>query len=1783
MCVTRSLCPGLETPPYSGEWWIDPQSGSDLWIQSFVLMPDSPQHSLLPEETQYHISFVDSAQKSWATLAVQSHVRSPLSHDEVSAWDQHFHSDPPFQFFRSGSLVKSEHVPCAKHWIGSGPHGQQSEARHPLFPHAFGECGPHCQQACCDNDRSHYLSHRTVSVACQQQNAFDRVLQQTRNKRLRSLHGNTENSFIRVVNPTSLHANLNEVLALGKGTTCLAETAHTEGKARAIATTARAGGFHNVLGPPVPFVKGEQRSSPMHAGVGVLSTCPIWTTPGQPPWANTYRTLDVMIQPCDHIQVRVVTFYGVAATAHNPHAQETTLKLLENLLDNWTAHQGPLVLAGDFNLDLSNESIGEKLFSAGWVDCAQHFADREGGTAPKTYKGVTRIDQIWVNSAALAFLARVETRLDSPLSGHAPVECQFAWPAVPSPARVWPIAPSIVQWDSTVDANYSWDFQGPNHTEDLGNHNRVEQQFAAWSAAAEKWLCNASGAARSTQPTKAIHCATRPKPITPITLPPEKLGEIDAVVSFAWHKKLVAQHRRLHAWDNLAAAADHRTDFSLDERLQLIKLVKRIKQWPGKGISFSQWMSSKDPCVDYQSLLQGEVNHSNRTFLKQRFLEFSAKEIQAETAAQKRATTQKFNQDWKEGGSLSFKAVRPPQVPPILAIGTPDGWVAEPNALAELLLGPWEAIWNRHQNIPGDTWNTVLDQVLPLLSSSPFEPPPIGWKEWRRAVRKLGKFTAPGLCGWRGQELCHLPESVVTPLLDLFNHTERTGLGMPQQLLHASVAMIAKCLNPSSSNDCRPITVLSCVYRCWMSARASSMQSWLAKIMPAEMRGFLAGRHLDDFLYGLSLDIEAAHQGLAGPLLGMSLDITKAFNYIPREAAFAILGRLGLADWLISAWRSNLSRLHRRAKVSGTLSRAVLSCTGFPEGCPMSPIAMLAIGTVWHRVTSLPSPLLKVDSFADNFNLSCDSIANLLPGLELGTKLLTALDLHINAAKCAIWSTDPSIRSELDKFEFCLGKPSHVYDVRELGGHFSFTRVRNKTVQKRVNEATATLGRIARLPAPFARKVGLTRRAALPKAIWGLQLTRLGKKRIDSLTAAAKTAVGLGHAGSSPYVALAVINEEDTHPAFAIHRHRIHSFWKWLRGPESSRHDLSQMWAAQLVQPGDGPISLLGEALAACDLDLDLDLNLVTPFGLIELSTSPWRTVYRSLVYGFHRAEGLYLSHRKVLGQVGTIDAHLFRKGLASLTEEHQGLVRVAASGARFENAEIARYNPKFDEKCAHCGYPDTRDHRLTECPATAEARADHLPLLARWDTICEPLRLHLLPSLSPKLAEFWTTIQNVPDPDFVPRPPGPRLTWFTDGSGQNPTSRFCLVSFAGVCVEEGSCLPTSSFQGILPGPLQSVDRGELYAIIGVLQRCHSCDIFTDSKYAAEYFHLLLTQGWTDDLGTRPNSDLLALAHRTIGSRSVNEVNIQWVKAHRDLASAISGSDAFRIRGNALADSEANEAYFLWDEATRRLAIQGVAEESSRLKEWNELADLHVKVAKVFAHKTDRHKAPNTVDNLAETVGNPGSDAFIDCGNLHSTKSVFPADFVWSFCTLLSKLQWNDRPAQTGSGTPLIFIGLLFFLHSGRSMPTRDHNTWFWTNNNDQSIRRQANTLLIVVRLLSESLGREVIPGFLKFFKKIKPVAPLDAEIKWAVVPFYLEKTSWDQAILLARELQERHPHWTTCGFPSGRVSSCMPFRPTQLLQASPKAKFAEATWSPIAIPPRSGNNVLSLLRGGGR
>ena len=78
-------------------------------------------------------------------------------------------------------------------------------------------------------------------------------------------------------------------------------------------------------------------------------------------------------------------------------------------------------------------------------------------------------------------------------------------------------------------------------------------------------------------------------------------------------------------------------------------------------------------------------------------------------------------------------------------------------------------------------------------------------------------------------------------------------------------------------------------------------------------------------------------------LSGLVIDLTKAYNTLPRLPCLGIALASGVDQFTLQAWASALSGMRRRFWVNGSVASPVTSNRGFPEGCGMSCLSMLLL------------------------------------------------------------------------------------------------------------------------------------------------------------------------------------------------------------------------------------------------------------------------------------------------------------------------------------------------------------------------------------------------------------------------------------------------------------------------------------------------------------------------------------------------------------------------------------------------------------------------------------------------------------------------------------------------------------------------------------------------------------------------------------------------------------------------------------------------------------------------
>ncbi|CAE7458115.1 unnamed protein product [Symbiodinium sp. CCMP2592] len=193
----------------------------------------------------------------------------------------------------------------------------------------------------------------------------------------------------------------------------------------------------------------------------------------------------------------------------------------------------------------------------------------------------------------------------------------------------------------------------------------------------------------------------------------------------------------------------------------------------------------------------------------------------------------------------------------------------------------WTRFWLKHEQVDPDTWR----RLVALESSpavAPYEALPLTVEGWREAVRAKHAFSATGPDGVSRTDLLALPVCLTEQMIALCHRAESTG-SWPRQMVEASVTA-EKMEGATVTGHYRPICVLSFPYRVWASIRAN-----------------LPGKTAGAVWWALQLEIEEA--AMTGrPLVGAFLDLSKAFNTLPRAPVFALALHYGVPAKVVKAW-----------------------------------------------------------------------------------------------------------------------------------------------------------------------------------------------------------------------------------------------------------------------------------------------------------------------------------------------------------------------------------------------------------------------------------------------------------------------------------------------------------------------------------------------------------------------------------------------------------------------------------------------------------------------------------------------------------------------------------------------------------------------------------------------------------------------------------------------------------------------------------------------------------------
>ena len=742
----------------------------------------------------------------------------------------------------------------------------------------------------------------------------------------------------------------------------------------------------------------------------------------------------------------VYSVYGFADSRSRPREKGLTHEVIQAALADSAQHGLPAVIGGDFNLEVADSHVLGRMRALGWHDVAATF---NAESTPTCFKGSgSHIDHVFVNHLLVPFVLSLDQGSRVGLADHAPQIVTLSLVASSQPvlrARCYGSMPPLNRHATYLEplATIS-----PLFDVALANGD-LDSAYRLWSVHAE--LCLRLVLERLGHDAPFVHGRgtvridskqmwPRGVKTSAATLQEQRLWKVVCrlselvkrpfghVADKLWMRvcaslPLLQCHPDLHAQ---ASAILGRSVLSVDCAEQLRDLFVRacdIVDRQSTAARLRQWKSRLQSSVASQhAWLRDSAQHSTLTCLKNEHGHHTAN--LAEQFQLVRAAWQSITEAFKEGEPCHdhFWRNYGPHV------------VSTPCALPAL-----------HSKM-------LVDVVLHMPD------------------------TAAGLDGWALNDLKLLATAqphVFEHLCALLQVVEQVGR-WPNAMIQAYTTLIPKSSTPpEKATDLRPISVLALIYRVWGRLRAKHLAPWQEAWAHPELWGGRAGRGPESLLVGTAFDLE----GHDGEIAGLSLDLNKAFDRVPRELLFSLLSRMGLSPLVAGPYIDMLRRCSRRYKISGFLDRPSPLYGGILQGCPLSMMALNAFVSVWLRHLDVEAPLCKVRAYVDDVSMTtCGA-----QPAELARRLRIALDASLQFTCCMGGLLD--LRQGKS---FVFGSPRvarHLADkvsynrtFRLVGGSFTYRSGSGSATpleQSRLNTWSAVVRRCRYLPVSWHDRCGV--------------------------------------------------------------------------------------------------------------------------------------------------------------------------------------------------------------------------------------------------------------------------------------------------------------------------------------------------------------------------------------------------------------------------------------------------------------------------------------------------------------------------------------------------------------------------------------------------------------------------------------------------------------------------------------------------------------------------------------
>ena len=1140
-----------------------------------------------------------------------------------------------------------------------------------------------------------------------------------------------------------------------------------------------------------------------------------------------------------------------------------------------------------------------------------------------------------------------------------------------------------------------------------------------------------------------------------------------------WFRQHLRQSRRLQTLVNLIRARDRNPTPANIETSE--SLWQSIIQAPGFVHGFPQWMVMNLGVVFPVHLPEQQTCVSISNTFHEYFKKCDLK-FQRDARSHRQKV---FDEDWSKGGSLTFAGIREDMIKPPCYVArtvtvnvtrvrwrktglttipckqTGDIVVDHPITFQNQQVNVVDKqpgfivvdrpLFLRSQNFTAmqqfflfdkteavkevvDTWNGFLqrdrdnlcegwEDAENLAANIPQQPeitlPGFNYELWQRVQSTTPTHSARGACGFTVTEMRALPKWCILQLFSLLTLIEQNAQ-WPKFWLFAFTIMLPKTCTPESPLDLRPITILSRVYRQWSRYKAVALLVGLSNRLPSviaggtQMSAMMLNAHFQELLESELHDTETN---------GVTIDIVKCYNLIPRFPLSLFMAKLGWPLYLIRTYMAALIGLRRSFLVLNTVSDWHQSYTGVPEGCALAVAAMLTLSAALYHHLRLKSPDTNLFTFADNWALKFLRAAHTPMGIFALEEFCRSLRLRISVPKSWLWTLNNKTEKLVDGLRL-QGTPIPVVKhVKDLGLDNTYRGKTKKDFQKkRLRLGLQRCARVNKQLHPAKQASRLILASCFPKAAYGVEIQMPTKKEFCSFRTSVARSIGLARKGASPWISLNLLDKNHDFEFYS--QIRTIMFWRQYVKLFPARRNC--VFEKLLSPKSRGPVTTLACLMQTWGQILPDGKFNSHFFGVISWTDCSKKFLKHVIhTHWVHSTcQHLVALPRKNF-ECNFVDVGGFTTILKKFDTVDQQIIRTHCSGTNYTNNVQAKYRD-IPMDCPFCNTRDSRQHRILDCEGLREFRQhlsqDTMQLLQQNCTLS-----HF--SLMPVQDQYLNirlqleTVLHCPVLDDLIDNTIP-IHAFTDGTCYHNVERQLALagSAAAFFQSVGKAKPQEVVRQILPGCDHSSFRAEVFAFLIAISRFRRLIIYTDCQAAmGELVYLLDCINRQAEPSYQDHEDLWKIVFEVL-KRNHNEIQVVKVKAHNENNFHNSSFEQWCSIANAFVDREAKMSIRV-DHATLLHNFDTLHDEiSKRRKSLHEILGFQVEVAKKSFDQRAHVNSLNDQQNVQGFVPPGPFEMYSNPLTLNDCQLCkFNPEFLMRLSSWASNVSWDLNTNETTS------------------------------------------------------------------------------------------------------------------------------------------------------------------------